>query len=55
MPIPDQASLVKLYNLKLQEMMGDIDSHATQILRRLKESGFSAYLVGGGVRLQQAA
>lgn len=30
--------------------MGDIDPHATQILRRLKESGFEAYLVGGGVR-----
>lgn len=41
---------MKLYNLKLQEMLGDIDSHATQILRRLKESGFHAYLVGGGVR-----
>ncbi len=50
MAIPDQASLMKLYNLKLQEMMGDIDSHATQILKRLKESGFAAYLVGGGVR-----
>lgn len=31
-------------------MMGDIDSHATQILHRLKDSGFQAYLVGGGVR-----
>lgn len=44
------ASLMKHYILKLQEMMGNIDSHATQILRRLKESGFQAYLVGGGVR-----
>ena len=50
MPNHDQASLLKLYILKLQEVMGDIDSHATQILRRLKDTGFQAYLVGGGVR-----
>lgn len=46
----DHASLLKHYILKLQQMMGDIDSHATQILHRLKDSGFQAYLVGGGVR-----
>ncbi|MBY0554521.1 poly(A) polymerase [bacterium] len=46
----DQASLVKLYNHKLQNSVNDIDSHAIQILKRLKESGFQAYLVGGGVR-----
>ncbi|MEK6628393.1 MAG: poly(A) polymerase [Bdellovibrionota bacterium] len=47
---PDHSSLLKLYNSKLQEMINDIDSHAVQILRRLKDSGFEAYLVGGGVR-----
>lgn len=47
---PDHTSLLKLYNSKLQEMLSDIDSHAVQILRRLKDSGFQAYLVGGGVR-----
>lgn len=31
-------------------MSGDIDSQAIQILRRLKEAGFQAFLVGGGVR-----
>lgn len=41
---------MKLYNLKLQEMFSDIDTHAIQILRRLKDSGFQAFLVGGGVR-----
>lgn len=46
----DQASLVKLYNNKLQNSVSDIDSHAIQILKRLKDSGFQAYLVGGGVR-----
>lgn len=46
----DQASLVKLYNHKLQNSVNDIDSHAIQILKRLKDSGFQAYLVGGGVR-----
>jgi poly(A) polymerase len=46
----DQASLLKLYNAKLLEMMPYIDEHALKILRRLKELGFQAYLVGGGVR-----
>lgn len=46
----DHASLLKYYNTKLQKMDEDIDSHAIQILRRLKGSGFQAYLVGGGVR-----
>lgn len=46
----DQASLMKLYNSKLIEMMPFIDAHAIKILRRLKEVGFQAYLVGGGVR-----
>lgn len=41
---------MKLYILKLQQMMGDIDSHAMQILKRLKDAKFEAYLVGGGVR-----
>jgi len=31
-------------------MINNIDTHAVQILRRLKDSGFQAYLVGGGVR-----
>jgi len=46
----NHASLLKLYNSKLQQMVNDIDTHALQILRRLKDSGFQAYLVGGGVR-----
>ena len=44
------ASLLKLYNAKLKDKFSDIDSHAIQILRRLKDARFEAYLVGGGVR-----
>jgi len=46
----DQTTLLKLYNSKLLSMINNIDTHAVQILRRLKDSGFQAYLVGGGVR-----
>lgn len=46
----EQSSLMSTYTNKLQEMASDIDSHAVQILRRLKEAGFQAFLVGGGVR-----
>ena len=42
--------MLKLYNSKLLSMINNIDTHAVQILRRLKDSGFQAYLVGGGVR-----
>ena len=48
--MPDQASLLKLYNAKLLEMSPYIDAHAVKIIRRLKELRFQAYLVGGGVR-----
>ncbi len=41
---------MKLYTTKLSHMMNDIDPHAVQILRRLKDAKFEAYLVGGGVR-----
>lgn len=50
MSLPDQASLLKLYNSKLIEMMPFIDAHAVKIIRRLKELNYQAYLVGGGVR-----
>ncbi len=43
-------NLVKQYTEKLKDAKHLIDPHAIQILRRLKESGFQAYLVGGGVR-----
>ncbi len=43
-------SLDKRYVQKLREVKNLIDPQAVQILRRLKESGFQAYLVGGGVR-----
>lgn len=46
----DHASLLKLYNQKLSSNLGDIDSEAVQILKRLKQAQFQAYLVGGGVR-----
>jgi poly(A) polymerase len=42
--------IVKRYTQKLKESLHAIDPQAIQILRRLKESGFQAYLVGGGVR-----
>lgn len=47
---PKNNKLIKHYTEKLQKMKSAIDPHAIQILRRLKESGFQAYLVGGGVR-----
>jgi poly(A) polymerase len=50
MSLMNQASLLELYNNKLKKSITNIDSHAIQILRRLKDSGFQAYLVGGGVR-----
>lgn len=46
----ETAALLTLYNQKLHEMHDNIDSQAIQILKRLKEAGFEAYLVGGGVR-----
>ncbi len=50
MPNQDHALLLKYYTTKLRQTMSDIDAQAVQILRRLKDSGFQAYLVGGGVR-----
>lgn len=44
------SALAHFYTEKLKSSKGLIDPHAIQILRRLKESGFQAYLVGGGVR-----
>lgn len=44
------SSLTHQYTQKLKNSLLDIDKYAIQILRRLKESGFQAYLVGGGVR-----
>ena len=46
----EHASLLKLYNDKLKDKLLDIDAHAIQILRRLKDARHEAYLVGGGVR-----
>lgn len=46
----NQSSLVEHYTKKLHTKIGDIDNNALQILRRLKEARFQAYLVGGGVR-----
>lgn len=46
----DQTSRLEYYGQKLATMKSYIDPQAVQILRRLKEAGFQAYLVGGGVR-----
>lgn len=45
-----QAQLIERYSTKLSQVTQDIDAQAIQILRRLKEARFQAYLVGGGVR-----
>lgn len=44
------SALAHFYTDKLKSSRSLIDPQAIQILRRLKESGFQAYLVGGGVR-----
>lgn len=44
------SALAHLYTEKLKGAKSHIDPQAIQILRRLKEAGFQAYLVGGGVR-----
>jgi poly(A) polymerase len=46
----EQADLKKLYTDKLSRQTANIDNHALQIVKRLKEAKFEAYLVGGGVR-----
>ncbi|MBC7464494.1 MAG: poly(A) polymerase, partial [Bdellovibrio sp.] len=46
----NHSSLMKTYTNKLQTMHDAIDSQAIGILKRLKEGGFEAYLVGGCVR-----
>ena len=43
-------ALAKFYTDKLKDSKHLIDPQSMQILRRLKESGFEAFLVGGGVR-----
>lgn len=45
-----KSSLTKIYTEKLIQMQDAIDPQAMGILKRLKEGGFQAYLVGGGVR-----
>ena len=45
-----KSSLTKIYTEKLIQMQDAIDPQAIGILKRLKEGGFQAYLVGGGVR-----
>ena len=45
-----KSSLTKIYTEKLHQMQDAIDPQAIGILKRLKEGGFQAYLVGGGVR-----
>lgn len=44
------SALAHYYTEKLKSSKSLIDPQAIQILRRLKEAGFQAYLVGGGVR-----
>lgn len=44
------SALAHYYTEKLKGEKSLIDPQAIQILRRLKEAGFQAYLVGGGVR-----
>lgn len=50
MTITEHEHLLKTYNSLLKGKMDHIDPQAVQILRRLKEAGYQAYLVGGGVR-----
>lgn len=50
MSLPQNTSLLKQYNQILHGVKYAIDPQAVGILKRLKESGFQAYLVGGGVR-----
>jgi poly(A) polymerase len=44
------ARLKDYYTEKLVRQASAIDHHAVQIVRRLKDANFQAYLVGGGVR-----
>ncbi len=46
----EKSSLMKIYTQKLIQMHDAIDPQAIGILKRLKENGFQAYLVGGCVR-----
>ena len=46
----ENAGLTQLYTEKLAAQSEYIDSQAMQILKRLKDARFEAYLVGGGVR-----
>lgn len=46
----NQTELLKYYSDKLAKQLAYIDNQAIQILKRLKDSKFEAYLVGGGVR-----
>lgn len=46
----ENVGLTQLYTEKLAAQSEYIDSQAMQILKRLKDARFEAYLVGGGVR-----
>lgn len=46
----DATTMINKYQNTLLSLKSDIDQHAINIIRRLKEAGFEAYLVGGGVR-----
>lgn len=46
----DLAQLKDFYTGKLVRQANSIDHHAVQIVKKLKDSNFQAYLVGGGVR-----
>ncbi len=50
MSLQQSTSLMKHYTEILRKVKYAIDPQAVGILKRLKESGFQAYLVGGGVR-----
>jgi poly(A) polymerase len=50
MPSTENVELTKLYTEKLAAQSEYIDPQAMQILKRLKDARFEAYLVGGGVR-----
>ena len=50
MDVSRNSSLMKNYTTKLDQMHGSIDEQALGILKRLKDAGSQAYLVGGCVR-----
>lgn len=46
----EQTRLKDYYTEKLARNVGSIDNYAVQIVKKLKDAKFQAYLVGGGVR-----